>query len=76
MKKFLFIPLDERPCNYDFPYQIFNNEEFVIQRVPFEYMGLKKRPGNIAKINEFLYKEFKNADGAVISIDTLLYGGS
>lgn len=75
MKKFLFIPLDERPCNYDFPYQIFNNEEFVIQRVPFEYMGLKKRPGNIAKINEFLYKEFKNADGAVISIDTLLYGG-
>ena len=73
--RYLYIPLDERPCNYDFAYEIFNDDFLNIQRVPFEYMGLKKKPGNIEKINDFLIKEAKNADGVVLSIDTLLYGG-
>ena len=73
--RYLYIPLDERPCNYDFAYEIFNDDFLNIQRVPFEYMGLKKKPGNIEKINDFLIKEAKNADGIVLSIDTLLYGG-
>ena len=75
MKNFLFIPLDERPCNYKFPSLIFNDENFKIKTVPFEYMGLMKKPGNIEKINDFLLNEYKDADGAIISIDTLLYGG-
>ena len=75
MKKYLYIPLDERPCNYNFAYQIFNDDNFEIKRVPFEYMGLKKKPGKIDKINQFLWEEFLNADGVVLSIDTLLYGG-
>ena len=51
--RYLYIPLDERPCNYDFAYEIFNDDFLNIQRVPFEYMGLKKKPGNIEKINDF-----------------------
>ena len=73
--RYLYIPLDERPCNYDFAYEIFNDSFLNIIRVPFEYMGLKKKPGNIQKINDFLLQEAKNADGIVLSIDTLLYGG-
>ena len=57
--RYLYIPLDERPCNYDFAYEIFNDDFLNIQRVPFEYMGLKKKPGNIEKINDFLIKEAK-----------------
>lgn len=75
MKTFLFIPLDERPCNYDFPYLIFNDKDLAIKRVPFEYMGLKKKPGNVDKIKDFLLDNYKDANGAVIAIDTLLYGG-
>lgn len=75
MLKIVHIPLDERPCNYDFPKNIFQGEEFNIVRVPFEYMGLKKRPGNIKKIQEFFLNEAKDAYAAIISIDTLVYGG-
>ena len=75
MLKIIHIPLDERPCNYDFPKNIFEGEEFNIVRVPFEYMGLKKKPGNIEKIQEFFLNEAKDAYAAIISIDTLIYGG-
>lgn len=75
MRKIVHIALDERPCNYDFPANIFEGKEFIIKRVPFEYMGLKKKPGNIEKIQDFFYKECKDAYATIVSIDTLLYGG-
>lgn len=75
MLKIVHIPLDERPCNYDFPKNIFHGEEFEIVRVPFEYMGLKKKPGDVKKIQEFFKKECKDAYAAIVSIDTLVYGG-
>ena len=63
MLKVIHIPLDERPCNYDFPHQIFCGNEFDIKRVPFEYMGLKKKPGQIDKINEYLLKQQNETSG-------------
>lgn len=75
MKKIIHIPLDERPCNYDFPYKMFNKENIKIVRPEKEDMGFKKEPGEIRKIHKFLLKESKDAYGLVISIDTLLFGG-
>jgi len=75
MLKIVHVPLDERPCNYDFPKLMFQGKEFDIVRVPFEYMGLKKRPGKIDKIQEFFENECKDAYAAIFSIDTLIYGG-
>ena len=75
MLKIVHVPLDERPCNYDFPKNIFQGQEFDIVRVPFEYMGLKKKPGDVDKIQEFFEKECKDAYAAIVSIDTLVYGG-
>lgn len=75
MKKIVLLPLDERPCNYEFPYQIFNNEKYEIIRPNLNILGDKKKPGNLDEIAKFLLDETKNADGLVISIDTLLYGG-
>lgn len=73
MKKIVLLPLDERPCNYNFPFQLFNSEEINITR-PFK-LGDKKKPADREEINEFLLESCKAADGLVISIDTLLYGG-
>lgn len=75
MKKIVLLPLDERPCNYDFPYQIFNSEKHEIIRPDLSVLGDKKKPGNLDEIAQFLINNTKNADGLVISIDTLLYGG-
>ena len=75
MKKIVLLPLDERPCNYEFPYQIFNNENYEIIRPDLSILGDKKRPGNLEEIMEFLLEKTASADGLVISIDILLYGG-
>lgn len=75
MNKVVYVSLDERPCNYDFPVQIFDSENFTIERVPKELLGYKKKPANIDGIHEWLERAVKDAYGLVISLDTLAYGG-
>lgn len=73
MKKILLLPLDERPCNFEFPYKIFNSADMEIVR-PAK-LGDKKIPAEFEDIKSFLLKNAAEADAAVISVDTLLYGG-
>ena len=75
MNKILHIPLDERPCNYEFPKQIFQGGEWEILTLPFSYLGLKKKPAQIKKIQQWVLNNYQSAYGIVISIDMLLYGG-
>ncbi|ERJ13646.1 DUF4127 family protein [Haloplasma contractile] len=74
-KKIVFLPLDERPCNYEFPFKLFNNQEFEIKRPNKNLMGDKKIPANLNAIEDWIKKEVTDSYGLVISIDTLLYGG-
>lgn len=74
-QKLIVIPLDERPCNYNFPYLLTKETEFEIVRPPLTLMGKKKSKGNIDGIWQWLKEEAKNASGVVIAIDTLLYSG-
>ena len=73
MKKIVFLPLDERPCNYDFVYKLFQSEE--IQLVRPSKLGNKKSAANTEEIREFLLEECKEAYGLILSVDMLLYGG-
>lgn len=73
MKKIVMLPLDERPCNSLFPGKLFNSENVKIV-IP-EKLGNKKKPANYDYLCEFLIKECENADGLVVSMDMLLYGG-
>lgn len=73
MKNIILLPLDERPCNFDFPSKIFNGERYTILRPA--RLGQKKTPANYAEIRDFLLSNIEKADAAVLSIDTLLYGG-
>jgi hypothetical protein len=73
MKKIVLLPLDERPCNYDFPYKLFNSNEIGIIRP--DKLGDKKQAANFGEMKQFLLDSCKDAYGLVISIDTLLYGG-
>ena len=67
------LPLDERPCNYDFPYKLFQSEEISIVRP--EQLGNKKEPADTEQIKSFLLRECEDAFGIILSIDMLLYGG-
>jgi hypothetical protein len=75
MKKIIYIPLDERPCNYYFPTNIFASPQLNIVIPDIAIMGDKKNPANHEALESFLLKETKDADGLVISLDTLIYGG-
>ncbi len=73
MLKIVLLPLDERPCNYQFPDKLFCHEELCI--VKPEKLGDKKTPASFDEIADFLRVECADADGLVISMDMLLYGG-
>lgn len=75
MDKIVYVALDERPCNTDFPREIFQGKEVDLVLPPKDIMPNKKTPGNIDALQAFLLQETKDAFGLVVSIDTLLYGG-
>lgn len=72
-KKIVLLPLDNRPCNSIFPLELFAHNDIDIT-IP-KALGNKKSPANFDDIKEYLIKECEDADGLVMSIDMLLYGG-
>ncbi|GAA0744681.1 DUF4127 family protein [Clostridium oceanicum] len=76
MKKILYVPLDERPCNYLYPvYMSSTNEELEIIYPSKDLLGNKKEKANLNNLWEFLFSECKTADSIVMSIDMMVYGG-
>lgn len=73
MKKIVLLPLDERPCNNDFPKRLFNHDDIEIKRP--EILGQYKTPADYEKIKAFLLENAADADAMVISMDMLIYGG-
>ncbi len=76
MKKIVYLPLDERPCNYDFcGFMVQNNNEINLVRPPKSGLGLKKTPANYLSVKNFLSSECADADYLILAVDMLLYGG-
>lgn len=74
MAKVVMLPLDERPCNFNYPGMMpKTNCQLVLP--PMEIMGKKKVAGDTAKIAEWLLSNVEGADAMVLSLDTLVYGG-
>ena len=72
-QKIVLLPLDERPCNAAFPGKLFNGESVRIV-VPGQ-LGDKKKSADAAALEAFLRRECRDAQGLVLSMDMLLYGG-
>ncbi|VYU67575.1 DUF4127 family protein [Clostridium tertium] len=76
MKNIIYIPLDERPCNYLYPKYISEvRKDINLITPPLEILGRKKESANINKLWEFLLENIKEADAAIISIEMMCYGG-
>lgn len=76
MSKILFLPLDERPCNYNYPTMMSekcDDIEFVFP--PKNLLGDKKTPADTEVLAKWLRENFSGCDYAVISVDMLMYGG-
>lgn len=74
-KNILYIPLDERPCNYKYPQLLADMVDDINLLVPpIEYMGKKKQPADMEKLWAWVFENAADCDYAILSIDTLVYG--
>ena len=76
MKKVMLIPLDERPCNYNYAnVMLEGNQDIELLMPPLSILGNKKEPANFEQLNEFILTNVGDCYGLILSIDMLLYGG-
>jgi hypothetical protein len=75
MKKILYIPLDERPCNADFLSSIASGTDYIVTIPECALKGNKKLPTDTEKIWLWILANINTFDAAILSIDMLLYGG-
>ena len=74
--RILYLPLDERPCNYRFPeLQLPRDAPVILVRPPKTLLGTKKRPAAVDELHTWLDQELPRADQAILSIEMVLYGG-
>lgn len=76
MKKIVYLPLDERPCNYNYPYWLSKcSKGYQFYRPSKAILGNKKTPAIYENVKRFLLEKCKTADILIISLETLIYGG-
>ena len=76
MKKILYIPLDERPCNYLYPRYMLNvRNDYKLITPPVNVLGYKKEKADIEKIWEFVFDNATTANAVVMSAEMMIYGG-
>lgn len=76
MKKIVYLPLDERPCNHSFvKFLMENNPEVQLVVPEISALGNKKIPANYQRVADYLLRECVDADYLILAVDMLLYGG-
>ena len=73
--KIVYIPLDERPCNYYFAGRISSGSAAQVIAPEPGVLGSKKTEADFVQIKSFMLKHASEADSYVVSLDMLLYGG-
>lgn len=72
--KAVLLPLDERPCNAQFPKLVTRTSDLELLIPEKKRLGDKKKPALFENIKDYLLRHTQ-VDAMVISIDMLLYGG-
>ena len=75
MTNVLYIPLDERACNYRFPQQLAQMTGSIRLLTPPEsIMGYRKNPADCEALWQWLFDHVQQCEYAILSVDTLVYG--
>lgn len=75
MSKIVFIPLDERPCNYIYPEYIGRMSGLELCIPTKKILGEFKKEADVEAVWEWMESQVKGASHLVVSMDMLLYGG-
>lgn len=74
--KIVYIPLDERPCNYEYPLNMVQQVPQVIcKTLPKEMLGYKKNAADTTESWAFIKKEVKDTNYLILSTEMVVYGG-
>ncbi|WP_196604797.1 DUF4127 family protein [Pectinatus haikarae] len=74
-KRVIFIPLDSRPPCAKFVIDAGRIADIEVITPPQSMMDYYTEPGNTAALRKWLAENAVSADGIIVSIDQLLYGG-
>ena len=74
MKKIVMIPLDDRPCNYNYP-KLLPTEDYEIILPDKKIMPYHKQEGNHQELEKWLLANILESDACILSMDTLIFGG-
>lgn len=75
MAKVVYVPLDERPCNFQYPKALADMTDMEMVLPDSNILGKMKLPANVPLLINWLKEETKTADYLIVSIDMLIYGG-
>jgi hypothetical protein len=73
--KLVFLPLDDRPVNYDYSKYLARIANLELHLPPREWLGNPWRASQHERLVTWVSHEAENADQLIVAIDTLAYGG-
>lgn len=71
----MIIPLDERPCNYNFTSMMLKETPYQAVLPPKSILGNKKEPADLKQLDSWILDNLLEVDAVILSIDMYLYGG-
>lgn len=75
MPKVLYVPLDERACNYTYPRLLAEMTDDIELLVPdYSWMGFCKKSADCEKLWQYVFEQAAACEYAILSVDTLVYG--
>ncbi len=74
-KKVIYIPLDERHCNYGYPFELGQSAKQNVLRPPIDLMCKIKEPADVDAMWNWLFENIRGCNYAILSLDMLVYGG-
>ncbi|CAG9621146.1 DUF4127 family protein [Sutcliffiella rhizosphaerae] len=75
MKKVIYLPLDERPCNLRYPKMLADMTDMTMVVPNKDILGNMKVAAKVSALHDWLREEAFTANYLIVSIDMLLYGG-
>ncbi|WP_409343481.1 DUF4127 family protein [Paenibacillus sp. MBLB4367] len=75
MTQIVYLPLDERPCNLQYPQHLADMTDLQLSVPDTALLGDKKKPADVPALHAWLRNAVTGADYLIASIDMLIYGG-
>ena len=76
MKKVIYIPLDERPCNRLFPMMMAESQHTIeIVSPPIKLLSQKKKAADVEGLWDYVFRQIDTSEALIMPLEMMGYGG-